>query len=299
MTLHKMCRSHIPSINLDGINMIHVPQSVSKGVSSVHGLLLALGKKDFVNKHLYDPSSHLLGRKGKYLRPTLVLLSAYAMGADPDYYVDLATAAELLHTSSLIHDDIIDGDKMRRGVPSVHAKFGTEAAILSGDALISKAIQFSSAYGKQVMDSMANAALEMCAGEILDYSFQKRGRTPNIIDYLEIARLKSASLIGASCASVAIHRKSSSASQFYDFGINFGTAFQIKDDISDYKTSPAKAKKPNAVITIAESKGLPKAEAAREAEEMMQIYIKEGLSSLKNKKASQMFSEYAQLLYSY
>ncbi len=280
--------------------MIYVPSSVSSCVSSVKKRILALDKKDFVNYKLYLPSSHLLSRKGKYLRPTLVLLAAHSINADPKRYVDLAAAAELLHTSSLVHDDIIDGDRTRRGVPAVHVKYGTEAAILSGDALISKAIQLSSAYGKQVMDSMANAALEMCAGELLDYSFYKDGKVPSIDDYLEIARLKSASLIGASCSSVPIHVKSKRAREFYDFGMNFGIAFQIKDYISDYRTeSSSRRNKPNMVVSISKHDGINLREAAEEAEILMDKYTGKGLASIKSGKTRKMFTEYAELLSSY
>ena len=280
--------------------MINVPSDVSRSVSAVKRRISALDRKDFINHELYLPSSHILNSKGKYLRPTLVLLSAHSIGADPKSYIDLAAAAELLHTSSLVHDDIIDGDRTRRGVPAVHVKYGTEAAILGGDALISKAIQLSSAYGKRVMDSMANAALEMCAGELLDYSFYKNRKIPDIDEYLEIARLKSASLIGASCSSVPIHKQDKRAKEFYSFGLNFGIAFQIKDDISDINDEKrSKRNKPNLIISISEHEGLSNKEAADKAGMMMDKYIGEGLASIKSKKTRDMLSKYAELLYSY
>ena len=280
--------------------MINVPSKVSSSVSAVKRRILALDKHDFINHKLYLPSSHILNTKGKYLRPTLVLLSAHSIGANPKDYIDLAAAAELLHTSSLVHDDIIDGDKTRRGVPAVHVKYGTEAAILGGDALISKAIQLSSAYGKQVMDSMANAALEMCAGELLDYSFYKERKTPDIDEYLEIARLKSASLIGASCSAVPIHMKDKGAKEFYSFGLNFGIAFQIKDDISDIKKEKkSKRNKPNIILSISRYEGLSNKEAADKAEIIMDKYIGEGLSSIKSAKTRETLSKYAELLYAY
>lgn len=278
----------------------HVPSNVSSCVSAVKRRILALDQGDFVNRQLYLPSSHILNSKGKYLRPTLVLLSAHAIGADPKEYIDLAAAAELLHTSSLVHDDIIDGDRTRRGVPAVHVKYGKEAAILGGDALISKAIQLSSAYGKQVIYSMANAALEMCAGELLDYSFYKGRKVPDMDEYLEIARLKSASLIGASCSSVPIHAKDKRAKEFYSFGLNFGIAFQIKDDISDIKKEKAsKRNKPNIIISISKHEGISSREAAEKAEVMMDRYTGEGLSSIKSAKTRDMLSEYTELFYSY
>ena len=279
--------------------MIYVPSSVSSCVSLVEKRINAFGKDDFVNSQLYLPSSHLLNRKGKYLRPTLVLLAAHSIGANPRKYVDLAAAAELLHTSSLVHDDIIDQDRTRRGVQAVHIKYGTEAAILGGDALISKAIQLSSAYGKQVMDSMANAALEMCAGELLDYSFYNEERVPDISEYLEIARLKSASLIGASCSSVPIHIKSKNAKEFYNFGINFGIAFQIKDDISDHKKEAAsKRTKPNVILSM-ENEGLSRRAAVEEAKALMERYTGKGLSSIKDARIRDMLSRYAGMLASY
>ncbi len=211
------------------------------GVKSAVGLVVkrmkAFGIDDFVSRDLEKPSTYLLGYPGKLLRPTLVFLGAMQIKVRSgrlNALVGLATAIELLHTSSLLHDDMIDNDSVRRGRVAVHVRYGRERALLAGDALISKAIQESCAYGVNVIRSISDSAMDMCAGEMLDYSYQKRRKVPGLNAYLRMAELKSASLIGTSTSIAAVYLSDKNAKRLYAFGKDLGIAFQIRDDVLDF-----------------------------------------------------------------
>lgn len=193
--------------------------------------LLALGYGDFADRLLAGPATYLLRKQGKMIRPSLIFASARLLGRDMNEFVDLAVAGELLHTASLIHDDIIDKDTARRGLPAVHVRYGSETALLAGDALIAKAVELGAKYGSTVVEAMAKTAIDMCAGELLDYDYQKRRRMPDVKTYLRIAKLKSASLIGRCASVVALHAKDGTEDSLMRFGVELGIAFQIRDDI--------------------------------------------------------------------
>ncbi|MCL5428043.1 MAG: polyprenyl synthetase family protein, partial [Candidatus Marsarchaeota archaeon] len=180
-----------------------VPEEIMEDLRSVDERLSGLGTAEFIEDGLYAPSMHLIKGRGKMLRPALVFMGGiYAGYSDTKDLVDVAVAVELLHTSSLIHDDIIDKDVRRRGVESTHVRYGNELALLAGDALISSAIRHISGYGRSLINIMARTAMEMSAGEALDFRFQRSGTVPTIREYERIAYLKSASLISTS-ASIA------------------------------------------------------------------------------------------------
>lgn len=215
-------------------NNYRLPVRVEKGIKLTSSRIVKLSEKDFIKQELTTPIMHMLSQPGKMLRPTLLLIGAHVIGEDPLEFVDMAVAFELLHVSSLIHDDIIDKDKMRRSAQAVHVKYGEEAAILAGDALISKAIQFSARYGEKAISMVAQATMDMCAGEILDSGYQLQDKIPNLDAYLEIAELKSASLIARACSIVADYKEMKIASNLYEFGKDIGIAFQIRDDVVEH-----------------------------------------------------------------
>src|SRR5271154_1219981 len=121
-----------------------LPKEVKQALALTTRRLGSFRNSDFLTADLFAPSTYLLRMGGKMLRPSLLFLGAKAINERCSDYVDLAAAIELLHVSSLIHDDIIDNGKLRRGIKAVNAKYGNEAALLAGNALISKAIQLSS-----------------------------------------------------------------------------------------------------------------------------------------------------------
>ena len=249
--------------------------------------LSSLPKSEFIDGRLYSASTHLLNKEAKLVRATLLLSVAEALGANPGDFINLAVAVfELLHTSSLIHDDIIDRDRSRRGRQTVHMKYGTELAILAGNALISKAISMASEYGGEVTSFMARSAMDMCAGEVIDYEYQKVGRVPDNRIYIQIAKLKCASLIAASASVVALYRKDKRYKDLYSFGENIGIAFQVRDDIMDFMDSGS-GSSPNLVSTIKRGSRSTKSEAIAEASKVNVSYVRKAVSNLpKNRRFS-------------
>lgn len=279
---------------------VKLPASVRKSLKEVSARLTSFKKSDFVHQDLFKPSVHLLNRQGKLVRPTLVLLGAYLLTENPKKYIDIAVAAELIHTSSLIHDDMIDKDSQRRGVETVHKKYGSEAALLAGDALIARAICLSSKYGPEVMDAMAKSSIDMCAGEILDNNFQKSGKVASIEECLEIAGLKSASLITTCCSIAAVKKRSKQSDDICKFGKDVGIAFQIRDDIIDYISWSNKGKKgrlaPNIVLSIEEEKGVSASSALIEAGKLNEKYLSSASRRLGNDPAARLIKDYSNLI---
>lgn len=171
--------------------------------------------------------------RGKRLRPLLVILSAESVGGTRDQVMKLALAFELMHTATLVHDDIIDRDEMRRDKPTVHTKWSVNDAILTGDALIALAIEQASSYGEAILKTVAHGALELCEGEQMDIELSLKNPTEE--SYFKRIREKSASLFKAStyCGALAGGGSSSEIDSLSAFGENFGIAYQLRDDLLD------------------------------------------------------------------
>ena len=213
---------------------------------SLTGILRPLARDleqvtDRLMEYLQNPvarmAAYLITAGGKRLRPALVLLA----GRSGDYrrhrreLVDLATAIELVHTATLIHDDIIDEALLRRRQPTFHTRFGTERAVLMGDYLYASA--FSILAGLQdsyVTHHMAEVCQQMSRGEFLEVDSRFNVHLTEA-DYLQIVRDKTASLIAA-CCHLGAHvagTKPGTGKRLSEFGWNFGMAFQIMDDCLD------------------------------------------------------------------
>lgn len=210
-----------------------LPLPVQRGLERVVARLQTLDLHPLEETPLHKPTIHFLVNRGKLARPILVLMGAYISGGDPLDVVDVAVAVELVHTASLIHDDIIDRDVERRGVPTVHVMYGDEYAILAGDALLAKAIELISPYGRDVVKCIARAAIKMGAGEALDYMYQARKSVPPIEDYLRIIEYKTVSLIRAAAVSGAMAAGGGDhlVDLLSSYGENVGFGFQIRDDV--------------------------------------------------------------------
>ena len=187
---------------------------------------------------------HLFEAKGKSLRPALLLLSAGA--TRPDGYERkeairrAAGIVELIHSASLIHDDVIDESVRRRKIPSVHSKYGVKVAILAGDILFSHGFDVLAslpdtpeAMKLDLLGSFANLTKQMCYGEIFEQ--QSAGGIDSIDRYVEIIELKTARLMSVSClvGSVLAGGDSRERSACEEFGLNFGVAYQLVDDFKD------------------------------------------------------------------
>lgn len=181
---------------------------------------------------------YLITAGGKRLRPALVLLAGRSGGrlkTRRDALIDLAAAVELIHTATLIHDDIIDGSVLRRKQPSFHARFGTERAVLMGDYLYALAFsvlaQLEESY---VTTFMATICQQMSCGEFLEVESRFNVDVTEA-QYLQVVREKTASLIAACChlGAYVAGANAQTVERLSQFGWNFGTAFQIVDDCLD------------------------------------------------------------------
>ncbi|MFC1576402.1 polyprenyl synthetase family protein [Candidatus Omnitrophota bacterium] len=179
---------------------------------------------------------------GKRLRPILVLESARALGGDAKKALPFACALELIHSFSLVHDDLpsMDDDDFRRGKPSCHKKFGEGIAILAGDGLLNLAFgtlavaKHPNASKIALVLSEATGSRNMIGGQVLDLEYQRR-RSKDKAHERNINRMKTAALMAASCTIGALAARAPKryARKMHDFGINLGLAFQIADDIRD------------------------------------------------------------------
>ena len=204
---------------------------VSRDLTAVSKRLMSCLKEPVAKKVVY-----LVAAGGKRLRPALVLLCG-AAGPLPNRQalIDTAAAVELIHTATLIHDDIIDEALVRRSQPSFHSRWGTERAVLMGDYLYASA--FTLLAGLQtpyVMRVMSDVCRQLCRGELLEVEARFRVDLTER-EYFEIIADKTASLIGGCCRAGAHLGGCSkeSIARFEQFGVNFGIAFQIIDDCLD------------------------------------------------------------------
>jgi geranylgeranyl diphosphate synthase type I len=210
-------------------------------------------------ERLYEASRYLLDAGGKRLRPTMLLLVAEAVtGTEPlatdyeafpdleDEPVDVMSAAvsiEVIQSFTLIHDDIMDDDDLRRGVPAVHREFDLETAILAGDTLYSKAFEYMLETGApperavRALDRLATTCTEICEGQAFDVEFEGRDDV-DTDEYLEMVELKTAVLYAAAAAipAVLLGADDETVESLAGYGLDVGRAFQIQDDLLDLTT---------------------------------------------------------------
>jgi octaprenyl-diphosphate synthase len=178
----------------------------------------------------------IVKRKGKQLRPMFVLLSAKLCGPVTESGYRAASLVELLHTATLVHDDVIDESIERRGFFSTYALWKTKISVLVGDYLFSKGLLLSLDHGDfRELQILSDAVRKMSEGELLQI---EKTRSLNLSEtvYFEIIRNKTASLLAASCAAgaYATSKDETLAEKMRQFGEKVGIAFQIKDDLFDY-----------------------------------------------------------------
>ncbi|MFB6183014.1 MAG: geranylfarnesyl diphosphate synthase [Haloarculaceae archaeon] len=210
-------------------------------------------------ERLYEASRYLLDAGGKRLRPTILLLVAEALADVPplsESYrsfptvdggeVDVMAAAvsvEIVQSFTLIHDDIMDDDDLRRGVPAVHEHYDVETGILAGDTLYAKAFEsmLDTEAGPErsvrATERLATTCTEICEGQSLDIAFENRADAVTPEEYLEMIELKTAVLYAAAASIPAILVGAEAAvDPLYRYGLDVGRAFQIQDDLLDLTT---------------------------------------------------------------
>jgi geranylgeranyl pyrophosphate synthase len=185
--------------------------------------------------YLSEAASYATASGGKRMRPLIILVAYRALGnTDTSAVYPLAAAFQLIHTASLVHDDVIDHAALRRGKPSVHQAFGLPTAIVTGDYLFVRAFQLAGRYSPEIIQRCGEASADLSQGE----SMQENSRFDLTLDkdrYLRIVMLKTANAFaaGAEAAGLVARAPKAVVSGLAEFGRAMGIAFQIKDDILD------------------------------------------------------------------
>lgn len=193
---------------------------------------------------LYDPAQYILQLGGKRVRPVAVLMGNELFDEILPAAYDVATAIELFHNFTLIHDDIMDKAPVRRGMATVHARYGDNTALLAGDVMFVKSYEYlnklQSPNFHQVLQLFNKTAAEVCEGQQLDMDFEKRDAV-TLEEYVNMITLKTSVLLAASLQLGSILAGTGERNQhhLYEFGKNLGIAFQVQDDYLDAFGDPS------------------------------------------------------------
>ena len=194
---------------------------------------------------LYDSAQYILQLGGKRVRPVCVLMGNELFDDIISEAYELATAIELFHNFTLIHDDIMDKAPVRRGLPTVHTKYGESTALLAGDVMFVMCYDYlnklRSPYFHKILHIFNHTAAQVCEGQQLDMDFEKR-ETVSMEEYVSMITLKTSVLLAASLQLGAILGGTGERNQqhIYEFGRNLGVAFQVQDDYLDAFGDPEK-----------------------------------------------------------
>ncbi|MBF2098154.1 MAG: solanesyl diphosphate synthase [Gloeomargaritaceae cyanobacterium C42_A2020_066] len=218
-------------------------------------------------------AEYLFGAGGKQLRPALVLLAGRATVKGSDLtprHRRLAEITEMIHTASLVHDDLIDQSDTRRGVPTVHSYFGGQVAVLAGDFLFAQASWYlANLDNLEVVKLLSKVITDFAEGEIRQ-SLMAYDTSITLEDYLEKSFYKTASLMAGSLKAAGLLSDLSSpeADQLYSFGKHFGIAFQVVDDILDFTATAETLGKPTGSDLMGGTLTAPALFALREQPEL-------------------------------
>lgn len=204
-------------------------------------------------ENLYEPVDYILGLGGKRIRPLLLLMAADLVNDQLEKALPAAMAVEVFHNFTLLHDDIMDEAPIRRGMKTVHERYDTNTAILSGDVMMIYAYKYLENYPPELAQSLlkifTKMAIEVCDGQQMDMDFEVN-KEVSISEYIEMISLKTSVLIGAALQMGAVigGMDEASANHLYHFGKNVGIAFQMQDDTLDTFGEPKVGKQPGGDI---------------------------------------------------
>jgi len=225
--------------NLDGLY-----QTIQEEIRLVEESLRDIGRSS--NPLIAEVNAYLAEQGGKRIRPALLILCSKLAGYAGHDHIFWSALIEVIHTASLVHDDIIDNAAFRRGQDTVHARWGPNITVLLGDFLYIQSIALAlKRKNYQIIDIIAEATSQMIEGELLE--FYMSGQTDIAEDrYLDILDKKTASLFSASCEIGGLLGKTSpgGGEKLREFGRNLGLSFQIIDDLLDYIGDPSTLGKP-------------------------------------------------------
>ncbi len=189
-------------------------------------------------ERLYAPIGYSLAGGGKRLRPMLLLLANGIFNERPEQALPAAAAVEVFHNFTLLHDDIMDNAAVRRGKPSVHAKWGQNVAILSGDAMLIYAYKLlaeaPAALLPQILSTFNSMALEVCEGQQYDMDFEQKQKV-SVVEYMNMIELKTSVLLAGAVTIGALlgGAPEEDCRKLRRFAIELGLAFQLQDDLLD------------------------------------------------------------------
>lgn len=201
---------------------------------------------DTLNPYVRPTAEHVLKAGGKRLRPLLTILNARALGFHEGDPYPLACSLELLHSATLLHDDVLDGSELRRGLPAAHTLFGVTKSILAGDALLALANVMIASYDvPALMVCLSKAIQNTASGEVQEIA-RVRDVSMDMQGYMDIITGKTACLIQSACEAGALLAGASPelVQAAAGFGMNIGVAFQLVDDAMDYSSPKEVSGKP-------------------------------------------------------
>jgi heptaprenyl diphosphate synthase len=193
-----------------------------------------------------DAMEHIVRAGGKRLRPALVLLSAALGTPDRDHAFNLAMGIEFIHTATLVHDDLIDNARTRRGITTIHETVGVNPAIIIGDYYFAKGANLLASIGEPSIDlAISNTVMTICMGELLQLT-SRRDYDQSLEEYHRKIARKTAALVETCCycGAVVAHLDEAHTEALRQYGFLIGMAFQIADDVLDYTATAAELGKP-------------------------------------------------------
>ncbi|MBS1933359.1 MAG: polyprenyl synthetase family protein [Bacteroidetes bacterium] len=246
-------------------------------------------------ENLYRPADYFLGIGGKRIRPVMCLMGNELFDTINDDAYHVASAIELFHNFTLIHDDIMDKAPLRRGRQTVHEKFGESTALLTGDVMLVIAYDYlnriNTSYLHKIIHLFNKTAREVCEGQQWDMDFEKK-ESVLLNEYLKMIELKTSVLLAASLQMGAILGGAGDGNQkhLYEFGKNIGMAFQVQDDYLDAFGDPEKFGKQTGGDIAANKKTFLLIKAMEEANDTQKKQIRNLMQTNPADKVPQMIS---------